>query len=193
MASQDVASPHLTSKDTPGYGVVAKILHWLIFILLAVQYAIGSIMPHIGRRTQDEGWVAWHFSVGAAILFFIVIRLLWRIFHPVPQLPTLAPWERAASAFTHWALYILVLTMTLLGWAATNARGWDVKLFGVVTLPAIAPNGSEWGHEAGDIHNVLVYVLLGFIVLHVAGALYHYFVKRDQVVARMLFASQENA
>ena len=37
--------------DAPGYGIVAKLLHWLIFGLLAVQYAIGSIMPHIGRKT----------------------------------------------------------------------------------------------------------------------------------------------
>ncbi len=176
----------MTPTPAPGYGAVAKILHWLIFALLAAQYMIGSIMPHIGRHTLDQGWVAWHFSVGAAILFFIVIRLIWRVLHPVPQLPTMPAWEQALSGFIHWALYLLVLTMTLLGWAATNARGWDVHLFGMVTLPAIAPNGSRWGHEAGDIHNVLVYVLLGFIVLHVAAALYHYFVKRDQVVARML-------
>jgi cytochrome b561 len=177
--------------NTPGYGVVAKTLHWLIFLLLAVQYAIGSIMPHIGRHTADEGWVSWHFSVGAAILFFIVIRLIWRLFHPVPQLPTLAPWERVLAGFVHWGLYLLVLAMTLLGWAATNSRGWDVKLFGIVTLPALAPKGSHWGHQAGDIHNILVYVLLGFIVLHVAAALYHYFVKHDGVVARMLPGSRQ--
>ena len=172
--------------EAPGYGMVAKVLHWLIFALLAVQYAIGSIMPHIGRKTLDEGWVSWHFSVGAAILFFILIRLVWRLLHPVPQLDTLAPWEKFLSGFTHWALYLLVLAMTLLGWAATNSRGWEVKLFGLVTLPQLAPNGSKWGHECGDIHNILVYVLLGFIVLHVTGALYHYFVKHDRVVARML-------
>jgi cytochrome b561 len=176
-------------SEAPGYGIVAKLLHWLIFGLLAVQYAIGSIMPHIGRNTVNEGWVSWHFSVGAAILFFIVVRLVWRMLHPVPLIPTMAPWERAVSGFTHWALYILVLVMTLLGWAATNSRGWDVNLFGIVTLPQLAPKGSEWGHECGDIHNILVYVLLGFILIHVAGALYHYFVKRDQVVGRMLFAS----
>jgi len=176
----------MTDAETPGYGAVAKILHWLIFLLLATQYAIGSIMPHIGRKTVDEGWVAWHFSVGAAILFFIVIRLLWRLWKPVPLLPTLAPWERVLSGITHWALYLLVLVMTLLGWAATNSRGWDVKLFGLVTLPSVAPKGSKWGHECGDIHNILVYVLLGFIVLHVVGALYHYFVKRDRMVARMM-------
>jgi cytochrome b561 len=173
---------------TQGYGLIAKILHWLIFLLLAVQYAIGSIMPHIGRKTLDEGWVAWHFSVGAAILFFIVLRLLWRLFHPVPLLPTMTRTERLLSGITHWTLYGLVLAMTLLGWAATNSRGWDVKLFGLVTLPSLAPKGSAWGHECGDIHNILVYVLLGFILLHVAAALYHHFIKRDQVVGRMLFA-----
>jgi cytochrome b561 len=172
--------------DAPGYGIVAKLLHWLIFALLVVQYAIGSIMPHIGRKTVNEGWVSWHFSVGAAILFFIVVRLIWRLLRPVPLLTTLPAWERLISGLTHWTLYLLVLAMTLLGWAATNSRGWDVNLFGLVTLPKISPTGSEWGHECGDIHNILVYVLLGFIILHVAGALYHHFVKHDRLVARML-------
>lgn len=173
----------------PGYGIVAKLLHWLIFALLAVQYTIGSIMPHIGRNSLDEGWVAWHFSVGAAILFFIVIRLVWRLLHPVPLLPTMESWETRLSGITHWALYLLIVVMTLLGWAATNARGWQVKLFGIIPLPALAPKDSSWGHAAGDVHNVLVYVLLAFIGLHVVGALYHYFIKRDAVAARMFFSS----
>ena len=131
--------------DAPGYGVVAKILHWLIFTLLAVQYAIGSIMPHIGRKTLDDGWVSWHFSVGAAILFFIVIRLMWRLFHPVPQLPTLEPWEKLVSGITHWALYLLVLAMTVLGWAATNSRGWDCEAFRPCDLAPACAQGIKVG------------------------------------------------
>ena len=168
------------------YGAIAKIFHWLIFLLLAAQYAVGSIMPHIGRKTLNEGWVNWHLSIGAAILLVILLRFAWRVLVPVALPTTLAPWEYYLSRFTHWMLYLLVLAMTVLGWAAANARGWDVKLLGIVTLPALAPNGSRWGHEAGDIHNILVYVLLGFIALHVAGALYHYFIRRDQVLQRML-------
>jgi cytochrome b561 len=171
---------------TGGYGRVAKAFHWLIVALLAAQYAVGSIMPHIGRNTLNQGWVAWHLWIGATILAVIVLRFLWRLRNPVPVDVTLAPWERMVSLATHWTLYILVFAMTLLGWAAANSRGWTVKLLGLVPLPQIAPQGSEWGHEAGDIHNVLVYVLLGFIVLHVAGALYHYFVKGDRVLQRML-------
>ena len=176
------------AQSGTGYGIISKALHWLIFLLLAAQYAVGSIMPHIGRKTLNEGWVNWHFSLGAAILFFIVVRLAWRLLNPVPPSAELTSGEKILSALVHWALYLLVLVMTLLGWAATNSRGWDVNLFGLVTLPKISPTGSHWGHECGDIHNVLVYVLLGFIVLHVAGAAYHHFIKRDQVVGRMLFS-----
>ena len=174
--------------EAPGYGMVAKVLHWLIFALLAVQYAIGSIMPHIGRKTLDEGWVAWHLSIGALILAVIVARFVWRLFHYVPLPGDMPDWEIALSRITHLSLYVLVFVMTVLGWAAANSRGWTVKIAGLIPLPALAPKGSAWAHEAGDIHNILVYVLLGFIVLHVAGAAYHYFVLRDRVLQRMLTA-----
>lgn len=172
--------------ERKSYNAIAKLFHWLIFLLLAAQYAVGSIMPHIGRGTLNEGWVNWHLSIGAAILFVILLRVIWRLLFPVALTAGMPRWESILAYATHLILYALVLIMTLLGWAAANARGWDVNLFGVITLPALAPNGSSWGHEAGDIHNVLVYVLLGFIILHVAGALYHYYILRDRVLQRML-------
>jgi len=173
----------------PGaYGPTAKLFHWVIFVLLAAQYAVGSIMPHIGRNTLDEGWVDWHLSLGALILAVIVARFIWRLFHHVALPGDMPGWEIALSRFTHLTLYALVFAMTVLGWAAANSRGWTVKIAGLIPLPALAPKGSAWAHGAGDIHNILVYVLLGFIVLHVAGAAYHYFVLRDRVLQRMLTA-----
>ena len=83
------------------YGATAKVFHWLIFLLLAAQYAVGSIMPHIGRKTLDEGWVAWHLSIGAAILAVIVLRFVWRLFNPVSLPTTLTAWEIYLSRFTH--------------------------------------------------------------------------------------------
>ena len=172
------------------YGPTAKIFHWLIFLLLAAQYAVGSIMPHIGRKTLNEGWVSWHLSIGAAILAVIVARFVWRLFYPVGLPDALPKWELMLTRFIHLTLYALIFAMTILGWAAANFRGWDVKLFGFITLPALAAKGTPWAHEAGDVHNILVYVILAFIVLHVGGALYHYLVKRDRVLQRMLMASQ---
>ncbi len=175
---------NVTSRDT--YGVVAKCFHWIIVALLAAQYAVGWLMPHIGRNTKNEGLVSWHLSIGAAILFVILLRLLWRLAFPVTPDGTLAPWEHNASRVTHALLYTLVVVMTVLGWAAANYQGWDIRLFGVVSLPAIAPTGASWAHTAGDVHNFLQWVLLAFIGLHVVGAAYHYFIKRDQLMQRML-------
>jgi cytochrome b561 len=179
----------MASRISASYGPTAKIFHWLIFLLLAAQYAIGSIMPHIGKKTLDQSWVHWHLLVGAVILLVIVARFAWRLFHPVALADGLTGWELVLSRLTHLMLYALVLVMTVLGWAAANYRGWEIKLFGVIPLPPLAAKGTAWAHEAGDIHDILVYVLLGFIALHVLGALYHYFVKRDQVVQRMLMAN----
>lgn len=83
-------------------------------------------------------------------------------------------------------LYVLIIAMTVLGWAGMSYRGWTVMLFGAIPLPPLAAKGTEWAHTAGDVHNFLVYVLLAFIALHVAGALYHYFIVRDRTLQRML-------
>jgi cytochrome b561 len=171
---------------TRSYGAVSKSLHWLLFLLLLAQYLVGEFMPHIGGKTLDEGLVAWHLSLGAAILFFLVVRLGWRMTHPVGFPATLPLWEQRSALLTHWTLYILLLVIVVLGWAAANFRGWDLTLFGAVTLPPLAAKGTKWAHTAGDVHVWLVYVLLGVIALHVLAALYHYFIKRDGITQRML-------
>jgi cytochrome b561 len=174
------------SRTVAGYGPLHKALHWIVFGLIAAQYAVGSIMPHIGNNTLDEGWVHWHLLLGAVILFFVVVRFAWRVVSPVPLESDLSVWQLHLARFTHGTLYLLVVAMTLLGWAAASYRGWTVWLFGVIPLPGLAAKGTPWAHTAGDVHSFLVYVLLAFIALHVAGALYHYFVMRDRVLQRML-------
>src|ERR1700744_2672342 len=107
----------MNRRISASYGPTAKIFHWLIFLLLAAQYAIGSIMPHIGKKTLDQGWVHWHLLVGAVILLVIVLRFVWRLLHPVRLPDALAAWELILSRFTHYTLYLLVFVMTVLGWA----------------------------------------------------------------------------
>ena len=82
----------------PGYGVAHKTFHWVVFALIAAEYVDGSVMPHIGKNTQNVSWVHWHFIIGAAVMFFIFWRLVWRLM-PIGrrnpdssvQVPTIAP------------------------------------------------------------------------------------------------------
>ncbi len=178
--------PNAVHSTPPAYSPITKLLHWGVLALMAVQYAVGFLMPHIGRDTANEGLVSWHLSVGTAILFVMLLRIVWRGAHPEPM-PALTPaWQHGLAKATHWAIYLLVIVNPVLGWAAANYRGWDVVLFGAVTLPPLAAKGTAWAHTAGDVHIALIYVLLGVLALHVGGALYHHFIQRDDVLRRMM-------
>lgn len=170
---------------TKNYDGVTKFLHWLIFLSVAAQYAVGEFMPHIGRDTKEVGLVWLHIFLGGIVLLLIAAAILWRLTHPVPQLPELPGWQRVTATLTHWTLSLLILVMTVLGWAAANFRGWPVTVFGV-PIPALAGKGDSWAHSAGDVHTFLVNILLALVILHVSAALYHHFIVRDKVLRRML-------
>ena len=179
----------MSSPDTSrfAYGNVAKLLHWIIAAILVVQFVLGSLMPDI-RRGMEPGYAMHtHISIGIVVLALIVVRLLWRLTHPVAPAPELPRWQRVSSEAVHWLLYGLVLVTTLSGWFFASARGWSLTFFGLFPLPALVPQGSAFGRAFGGIHEDIVWVLLGVIALHAAAALLHAFVYRDQVMQRMLF------
>lgn len=169
------------------YDIFARLLHWLTVFLVVVQFAIAWTMPDIRRGTLPLGLIAWHLSVGTAILAVTVVRAGWRLTHREPPAPaTLVPAMQAVSRVTHVTLYALLVALPLLGWANASARGWSVKLFGILPLPALSTKGSSLGHALGDVHQTVAIVLLGVIGLHVLGALYHLLLVRDRTVQRML-------
>ena len=171
---------------TRDYDPFTKLMHWLVFLLVAAQYAVGEFMPHIGRNAEDTGLIALHFSLGTAVMAAVIVALAWRIIHPVPQSSEIPRWQQRLATLTHWVMYLLVLAMTVLGWAATNFRGWPVNLLGIIPLPALAAKGDSWAHTAGGLHSLLVNVLLALVAIHVGAALYHHFIARDRVLKRML-------
>jgi cytochrome b561 len=160
--------------------------HWLIFALVLVQFAIATVMPHIGPKTLPEGTVRWHLDIGATILFLIVLRLIWRLTHPVEALAAGPVWMQRTARIVHGVLYAVLILMPVLGWANASTRGFDVRLFGLIPLPKILPYHMKNGGLIGDIHNWIAwYVLIPIVVLHVAAAFYHHVVLRDGVLRRM--------
>ncbi len=170
-----------------GYTGTAKLLHWLILALLIGQFIFAWTMPHIRRDTPVTTLISLHFTFGMIILAVAVVRLGWRATQgelaPESGLPL---WQVQSARVVHWLLYLLLFVIPILGWINASWRGMPIVMFGVELPALVAKRAAGWGWT-GDVHGLLAnYLLLALVGLHVAAALYHYFVRRDRVLQRML-------
>lgn len=178
------------------YSTVAIVLHWMIAAAIVAQLAGGLWMVGAIRSTDAQALAfhayQWHKSLGLAILVLTALRLGWRLASPPPALPVaMTRIERIASRVTHGSFYVLTLGMPLVGWAMVSASplGLPTMVFGLIELPHIGwLSGLGGGVEAAfkSAHRAMGYALIGLLALHIAAALKHHLIDRDDVLARML-------
>jgi cytochrome b561 len=170
-----------------GYTSTAKWLHWLIVALLIVQFIFAWTMPHIGRNTPVTTLISLHFTFGIIVLGVAVLRLAWRATHEEPTpLDSLPPWQMQTARIVHWLLYILLFVVPVLGWINASWRGMPIVMFGMELPKLIGTRAPGWGWT-GDVHAFLAnYLMLTLVGLHVLAGLYHYLIRRDRVLQRML-------
>jgi cytochrome b561 len=170
-----------------GYTSTAKSLHWLIVALLAAQFVFAWTMPHIGRNTPVTTLISLHFTFGIIILVVAIMRLAWRATHAEPApLEGIPPWQAQSGRVIHWLLYALLVVLPILGWINASWRGMPIVMFGAELPKLIGTRAPGWGWT-GDVHTLLgYYVMLTLIGLHILAGLYHYFIRRDGVLQRML-------
>lgn len=168
------------------WGSLAQLLHWVIVALIIVQAYLG--LTAAGQSLAKRlGTLAVHKSVGITILGLAVLRLAWRWMNPTPPLPNdLKPYERMLAHFTHGALYVLLFAMPLSGWMMSSARGFPVSWFNRVQLPDLVPKSKPLYDAMLQTHDLLAWALAAVVVLHVAAALKHHYVLKDDVLRRML-------
>lgn len=186
-----------TAKTTLRYGTVAMTLHWLIAAAVITNLSIGLYMADLPNKDPGKfELVSLHKSIGLSVLALSVLRVLWRLVNPVPPPPPgLAPWIRFSGQTMHFIFYFLIVAVPLAGWLMVSvaSQGHPTSVFGLFDWPSV-PVLSDMTRHAGhpyhetfeSIHRVLAWAFIGLVPLHVIAALYHQFVRRDGVLARML-------
>ena len=174
-------------NDESRYGAVAQFFHWAVVVLIIVQFLLANQAENLPLGAAKIAVLARHKSFGITILTLVLLRLIWRWFNTVPPEPADVPrWQKIAARISHVALYALLLATPLAGWLMSSARNFPVSWFGLVTLPDfIAPNRPAYDllHQA---HELMAGTLFWLALLHIAAALKHHFVDRDNVLRRML-------
>jgi cytochrome b561 len=169
------------------YSSVSLILHWLTVALVVTQVLLIQAHEATDGPISRE-FVNIHKSVGLTILVLTLVRLGWRFANPAIPLPAETPkWQKLAARATHVLFYVLLLAMPLVGWAASSAAGRDILWFGLFQWPLLPIGGGrDTARDLMDLHETSAKLLYVLIALHVAGALKHHFVDRDNVLHRMI-------
>jgi cytochrome b561 len=171
-----------------GWGSVSRWLHWILALAIIGMIGFGWWMNHIPARPDRFFYRSIHADIGYLILLLTVLRLVWRVINPTPAMPAeTSRWQKIAAHVSHGALYLVVILVAVLGWAHSGAHTPDYSnFFGLFNVPQFtAPDRAAAGAYE-DRHILFAYVLLALIVVHVAAALWHHFIRRDRVVARMV-------
>lgn len=174
------------------YHPLAKFLHWSVVILVALQFVTSWLMPEIRRNASPEFFVNIHMSFGLLVLPIALLLLLMRFVHPVEKVGVVSSWQSRSAIFMHYALYTLLLLLPLSGWTFASARGWDVSIFGLFTLPHLAFASSSIGLLFGEAHGLFASLIGILVVGHAGAALYHHFILKDSVLKRLLPAGDSS-
>jgi len=125
-----------------------------------------------------------HWVLGFAILGMLAFG--WWMNH-IPARPDRFFYRSIHADISHGAIYVAIILVTMLGWAHSGARTPDYSSwFGLFHVPQITSPDKAAADAYEERHIFFAYVLLALIVIHLAGAAWHHFIKRDRVTARMI-------
>jgi len=168
-------------------GVIA--LHWLSAAWLALVFALGlaATAANLDAARKFDLYQT-HKALGWLTLVLLAARLAARASRAAP--PPAPNWSRAtrwASGLAHVALYVLLAAVPLIGWLRVSSAivPIPVSLFGLATIPNIAPVDADVSDVAAFAHKFGAWTLAALAALHVAAALKHQFVDRDAILSRM--------
>lgn len=174
------------STPTSHFAPLARLLHWLMALMIIAMLFIGAGM--VASVSERHEWLLnIHKPLGIAILILAVVRLVVRFSTRQPPLPEDLPAVQVLAAkLSHYLLYALMLGMPLIGWAMISAAGDPVMLGHSLRLPSIVPAHAETFAWLRAAHRYLAYLLFLTVLAHLAAALFHGWVRRDDVLESML-------
>ncbi|KIT17266.1 cytochrome b/b6 domain-containing protein [Jannaschia aquimarina] len=180
-----------TNTETT-YGWVERAFHWAIALLIPTAAVLGGVAydwPYdtdAALATKATLFSA-HKTVGLAVFFIALARIVWAITQPRPQ--PLHPDRRAetfVAGLVHWVLYGSLVLVPLTGWIhhATSEGFAPIWWPFGQSLPFF-PKDPALSATFATLHITFKWVLIGALVLHIVGTIKHAVIDKDSTFARM--------
>lgn len=174
------------------YTSTAIVVHWAMAIGLIGVFLFGLYMADLPLSPTKLKYYSWHKWAGVTLFALFVFRIVWRSSHRPPALPAhMSRGEQFLAHAGHAALYLLMLAVPLSGWLMSSAKGIQTVYFGVWPIPDLLGKNDELAKLLQSAHWALNMLFAAVVVGHVAAALKHHFIDKDDVLTRMLPAKDQ--
>ena len=170
------------------YDRVAAGFHWLTAALVIVLILLGLGAEPMKDWISTYAALSVHKWFGMTVFVLTLARLAWRLGHRPPPLPETTPaWQRVLAHAVHWAFYVLLLGMPVLGYLLSSGGPYPLNWFALFDIPK-APVTKSLADTAHAAHNFGGIAMAALVTVHIAAALWHQFVQRDRLLARLRIA-----
>lgn len=180
------------SSGEARYSPAMKCVHWLTTAAIAALFILGWTIDDFSAASTRKMLLVVHQSLGLTIILLAAVRLLLRRTGVGQADATLPPWMQLLSRLGHAALYLAMIALPVSGWVYSSAKGAAINFFWLVKLPRLMTPDLDAADRFLDIHELVGFAVLALIGLHVAAALYHHFLRRDDTLLSMLPARAGN-
>jgi len=190
MNANEGSKPAAGSRSPQRWSAPTMALHWLSAVLIFVLLGLGWFMVHgdLDAPTKFDLFQL-HKSLGFLSLALLLLRLGARFAEPAPPAPpSMRDWERRAAALTHITLYALLLIAVLSGWLRVSSAIIPIpsRFFGLFVIPNLVGADAALAANMALLHYIVSRLIIGLLILHIAAALKHHLVDRDDILLRML-------
>lgn len=176
------------------YDSATLVLHWLTVLFVLALFATSLIWNYI--TPHDRFWrplmESTHVSLGIAFAVLIVVRIVWRFTGMRRLAPETGP-SAALSRLMYVLLYLLLAAETALGFGLRWLQGEAFTFFGWFSVPALFAPNRDLADVFEDLHNLTGWAIIILSLGHAAAALFHRYVLKDDVLAKMLWRRQRSA
>jgi cytochrome b561 len=176
----------MLKNTTDSYGVVTRLLHWIVGLTIITMLCVGFYMSSL--EPSDQKWQIYglHKATGVIVLALVIIRFSWRLVNIIPSLPKTVPGLQAIGyRFGMKLMYLLMFLMPSSGILMSLYSAKAIPVYGIFTI-----NAFEANKELATIfHTIHVYsgiALACIATFHAAVGIYHHFIVKDRLLLRMI-------
>ena len=167
-----------------GYGVISRMLHWLMAALFLWQFTSAILRVFIKDTALYSFFWSSHFTIGFSLLLLVLLRGIWGLLN-LSGRPHKPGVMGKLAGVGHLVIYALMLAVPALALLRSYGNGRGFSAFGIQMFEQTGIQNAALTAPGNAFHGLLGWVLLAVIIGHVLMAMLHHFALRDNTLRHM--------